>query len=277
MQLGCRRAGAALLDPFRRKAVERISSPEELDRLVRVTRPRTWVALSGLLLVIAAVLLWSTLTTITTTVSGVGFVLPRGGLIEASTLQPGTVRQIEVDSGQEVRTGETIAVLQGVDGSRVTVTAPVDGHVAAVLHAIGDFVPQGGVLTTIEPAKPAVVESFVPEGEAKNARVGDTVWVAPSTASPSEYGYALGQVVQIGNYPIPDAAVLSILESPASARQVAQLGPVIHVVVRLRRAPTASGLSWTASAGPAAPVTLGTPAQVKIVTGERAPVDYVVG
>jgi hypothetical protein len=84
-------------------------------------------------------------------------------------------------------------------------------------------------------------------------------------------------VVQIGNYPIPDAAVLSILESPASARQVAQLGPVIHVVVRLRRARTASGLSWTASAGPAAPVTLGTPAQVKIVTGERAPVDYVVG
>jgi multidrug efflux pump subunit AcrA (membrane-fusion protein) len=267
-----------LLDPFRRKAVERISSPEELDRLVRVTRPRTWIALSGLLLVIAAVVLWSTLTTITTTVSGVGFVLPRGGLIEASTLQPGTVRQIAVDSGQKVRTGETIAVLDGVDGSRVTVTTPVDGHVAAVLHAVGDFVPQGGVLTTIEPAQPAVVESFVPEGEAKNARVGDSVWVAPSTASPSEYGYALGQVVQIGNYPIPDAAVLSILESPASARQVAQLlGPVIHVVIRLRRTPTPSGLSWTASTGPAGPVTLGTPAEVKIVTGERAPVDYVVG
>ncbi len=244
---------------------------------MRVTRPRTWIALSGLLVVIAAVILWSTLTTITTTVSGVGFVLPRGGLIEASTLQPGIVRQIEVESGQQVRTGEIIAVLEGVDGSRVIVTAPVDGHVAAVLHAIGDFVPQGGVLTTIEPARPAVVESFVPEGDAKNAHVGDSVWIAPSTASPSQYGYALGQVVQIGNFPIPDAAILSILESPASARQVAQLGPVIHVVVRLRRGPTPSGLRWTASTGPDGPVTLGTPAQVKIVTGERAPVDYVVG
>jgi multidrug efflux pump subunit AcrA (membrane-fusion protein) len=266
-----------VLDPFRKKAVERISSPEELDRLVRVTRPRTWIALSGLLLVIVAVVLWATLTTITTTVSGVGFVLPRGGLIEASALQPGLVREIAVTSGQQVRVGGTVAVLEGVDGSPVTVTAPVDGHVAAVVHAIGDFVPQGGVLATIEPAQPAVVESFVPEGEAKNARVGDSVWIAPSTASPSEYGYALGQVVQIGNFPIPDAAILSILESPASARQVAQLGPVIHVVVRLRRAATPSGLRWTASTGPDGPVTLGTPAEIKIVTGERAPVNYVVG
>jgi HlyD family secretion protein len=80
-----------LLDAFRKKALERLSSPEDLDRLVRVTRPRTWIALGGLLLVIAAVLLWATLTHITTTASGVGFVLPEGGLIEASAARPGIV------------------------------------------------------------------------------------------------------------------------------------------------------------------------------------------
>ena len=272
-----RQLGAPLLDPFRKKALERLSSPEELDRLVRVTRPRTWIALGGLLFVIAAVLAWATLTTITTTATGVGFLLPQGGLIEAAAARAGIVQRIDVHSGQRVQAGDGIARLQVADGTGLTVTAPASGRVAEVLHAIGDFVPEGGKLAIVEPDRPLVVESFLSQAEAKDARVGDRVWVAPSTASPSEFGYALGDVVRIGDFAIPQTGIHSILENSSNVDLVNELGPVIHVSVRLRPGKTRSGLRWTASRGPAEPITAGTVAGVKVVTGERAPIDYVVG
>lgn len=266
-----------MLDPFRKKALERLSSPEELDRLVRVTRPRTWIALGGLLLVIAAVLLWATLTTITTTASGVGFVLPEGGLIEASAVRPGIVEKIDVAPGQHVRAGDELGRLTDADGRKLTITAPEEGHVAEVLHTVGDYVPIGGQVVIVEPERPLVVQSFLPQGEAKDARLGDRVWVAPSTASPTQFGYALGRVVRIGEFAIPETGLQSLLENPANVDLVNELGPVIHVVVRLSPAKTRSGVKWTASRGPAEPVTAGTPADVKVVTGERAPIDYVFG
>jgi HlyD family secretion protein len=68
-----------VLDLFRKRALDRLSSPEELDRLVRVSRPGTWIALAGLLVVVAAVVLWAALANITTTVSGSASCCPKAG------------------------------------------------------------------------------------------------------------------------------------------------------------------------------------------------------
>lgn len=266
-----------MLDPFRKQALDRLSSPEELDRLVRVSRPGTWIALAGLLLVVSAVVLWATLSTITTTVSGVGFVLPEGGLIEASALRAGIVQQINVEPDQRVESGDVVATLEMPDGGELAVTAPTNGRVAELGGAIGDFVPQGGEVAFLQPDRDLVVEAFLPQSDAKEARVGDEVWVAPSSAAASDFGFARGRVARIGDIPLSDARVESLLESPSSARRVADLGPVIHVVVELVSADTPSGLSWTASEGPGEPVTFGTSAEVQVVTGKRAPIDYVVG
>jgi multidrug efflux pump subunit AcrA (membrane-fusion protein) len=266
-----------MVDPFRKRALDRLSSPEDLDRLVRVARPGTWIALGGLLLVIAGVVVWATLTSITTTVPGLGFVLPEGGLIEASAAQAGIVQQVDVRPGQGVRRGDPVATLKLADGSDLRITAPAAGQVGEVVRASGDFVPEGGVVAILVPHRRLVVESFLPTANAKQARVGDRVWVEPTSAAASEFGYARGRIARIGAIPIPEAGVASLLENPARVDAVDQLGPVIHVVVELLVSDTPSGLSWTASRGPSEPVTLGTRAAVNVVTGERTPIDYVAG
>jgi HlyD family secretion protein len=264
-------------DGFRKQALDRLSSPEELDRLVRVARPGTWIALGGLLVVVASVVLWATLSTVTTTASGLGFVLPEGGLIQASAARPGIVRRIDAEPGRRVREGEVIAKLRGTDGSPFTVTAATAGRVGEVIASPGDFVQQGGELALVVPDRRRVVEAFLPTTEAKKARLGDEVWVSPTTAPASDFGFARGRVARISEIPITDAGVGSVLENPARVRLVSALGPVIHVVVELVVADTPSGLSWTASHGPPDPITLGSRATVSVVTGERAPIDYVVG
>jgi multidrug efflux pump subunit AcrA (membrane-fusion protein) len=266
-----------MVDPFRKRALDRLSSPEDLDRLVRVSRPGTWIALGGLILVIAGVVLWATLTSITTTASGLGFLLPEGGLIEASTGRAGIVEQIDVRPGQRVRLGDRVASLRLADGGVVDVTAPEAGEIGEVLRSVGDFVPEGGEVAILVPPGRLVVETFLPTASAKEAHVGDRVWVEPTSAAASKFGFARGRVARIGSIPIPEAGIDSLLENPARVSAVDALGPVIHVVVELQPANTPSGLSWTASGGPSEPVTLGTRAAVKVVTGEQKPIDYITG
>ena len=44
---------------FRQKSLERISSPEEIDNYMKVTRPSLWLTLGVIVLLLAALILWS--------------------------------------------------------------------------------------------------------------------------------------------------------------------------------------------------------------------------
>ena len=44
---------------FRQKSLDRISSPEEIDKYMKVTRPSLWLTLGVIVLLLAALILWS--------------------------------------------------------------------------------------------------------------------------------------------------------------------------------------------------------------------------
>ena len=65
---------------FRKVALDRLSSPEQLDQLLRVTDRRGWLALTaiGMLLVIAVA--WGILGSVSSKVTGEGLLMRRGGM-----------------------------------------------------------------------------------------------------------------------------------------------------------------------------------------------------
>lgn len=46
---------------FRKKAVDRVSSPEELDRYLQVTSPGIWITLIAIIILLAGVVVWGVL------------------------------------------------------------------------------------------------------------------------------------------------------------------------------------------------------------------------
>jgi len=96
--------------PFRKEALDRLSSPERLDRLVTVTRPSAWIALVALALLSAAALVWAFLGAVTTSVSGEGILLNSGGRIYA-VVASGAGRLVGMSAvlHQEVREGQVVA------------------------------------------------------------------------------------------------------------------------------------------------------------------------
>jgi HlyD family secretion protein len=97
---------------FRSVALERLSTPERLDRLVTLTSMRSWLALAALCLIIASLGVWSILGRVPTRVNGRGILVGVGGSVyDAMAPAAGNVAAIKVLPGAIVNKGDTIAEL----------------------------------------------------------------------------------------------------------------------------------------------------------------------
>ena len=96
---------------FRKVALDRLSSPEQLDRLLTIVRPRDWLALLGAAVVVAAGLYWGIQGTVPTKVAGQGILISGGGVHQILPPASGRLVDIRIQEGDFVRRGEVVARL----------------------------------------------------------------------------------------------------------------------------------------------------------------------
>lgn len=94
---------------FRKVALERLSSPEQLDQLLQVTHPRGWLALGALGALLIAALVWGFFGSIPTVAAGEGILLRQGGVSNVVATGQGQVEEILVSVGQSVAKDEVVA------------------------------------------------------------------------------------------------------------------------------------------------------------------------
>jgi len=115
---------------FRKAALERLSTPEQLDRAVSVTSPKAWVALGALMVIALAVLTWSIVGEVRTRVAANGILLVVGGqVLDAVATASGTLADVAVGIGDSVEAGATIATVvnpEAVERHRGAVSALVE-------------------------------------------------------------------------------------------------------------------------------------------------------
>jgi len=96
---------------FRTKALERLSSPDQLDALMLVAPPRRWIVWGGCALLMAMGIFWSFWGSVPTKVAGEGILIEQGALVVVVSLGRGQVQDIDVNIGDMVQPGQTLAVL----------------------------------------------------------------------------------------------------------------------------------------------------------------------
>lgn len=96
---------------LRKASVEKLSSPEQLDMLMRVTSPMGWVAATAIGVLIVAVIVWSVTFDMSVKVDGLGYMVRGEAVKEIQALSAGTIQSIEVETGQVVEPGAVIARL----------------------------------------------------------------------------------------------------------------------------------------------------------------------
>jgi len=96
---------------FRKSAVEKLSTPEKLDQLIKVTSPKGWIALLTITIVLVTGITWAFLGNVKTKLNVVG-VLLGGEIHEVVATSQGQLINLNVNVGDAVKEGDIIATIE---------------------------------------------------------------------------------------------------------------------------------------------------------------------
>ncbi len=96
---------------FRKAALEKLSSPEQLDSLMRVTSPAGWLALTVAGVLLALVVVWGIFGSIPEKISGQGILIRGGAVLDVEASTSGRITTIDVQPGDLVAPGQTVATI----------------------------------------------------------------------------------------------------------------------------------------------------------------------
>lgn len=265
---------------FRQVALERLSSPEQLDQLMQVTTPKGWLALLAVGGLLAAALIWSIFGAIPAQMDGQGILLRAGGVANIFVASDGQIKKIQVRVGDVVRVGEVVARLaptNETENSRVI--SPYAGRVVEIRASEGSVVSEGSPLLSLEPSQSSAAADavvYVPAAEGKKIKPGMEVQISPSTVKREEFGFILGRVIAVGEFPASREGMLRVLGSEELVNKFSTIDTPIEVQVELLSDPaSASGYQWSSKA-PDITIANGTLCSAQIVVERRRPLSLVL-
>ncbi len=402
---------------FRKAALEKLSSPEQLDVLMRVTTPKGWLALTALGCVLALVVAWGVFGSIATRVDGRGILLRGEAVLDVTASSSGRLAEILVVPGDVIEEGqviatirqealdmqinnlrETVAELEDQDreqrtkesanlelsrralaeerasqnsaiadqrsltgelekkivvqeelvgkglitentllgtrqqlaaaqqaitrsqvriaqisseetalerqvqqqqtsrgnriddlrrqleeqemklASSIEVKSPYAGRVLELMTDAGNLVGPGARMLTLE-ALGQEIEGvlYVPAGDGKKVRPGMEVRISPSTVKVEEYGFILGEVISVSEFPVTPEGLRRVLRNETLLSELGGDAAPIEVVARLGvDESTPSGYRWSSSIGPPTQVFSGTICTASVVVESRRPIELVL-
>jgi HlyD family secretion protein len=94
---------------FRKTSIDRLSSPEELDQVIRISAGGSWAALLGIVLFCTGATVWAVTSELPTTAVGSGLIVRSGGVLNVVARGAGVVQGVDATVGQHVSANQVIA------------------------------------------------------------------------------------------------------------------------------------------------------------------------
>ncbi len=100
---------------FRQTSLDRLSTPEQLDQVMRVTSPAAWLTLITFFALVAGGLAWSFIGTVPIKVGGRGILISPGGVLDVISSNQGRITKFLVHPGDWVEAGSVVAYVAQPD------------------------------------------------------------------------------------------------------------------------------------------------------------------
>ncbi|MEH1830128.1 MAG: NHLP bacteriocin system secretion protein [Nostoc sp.] len=96
---------------FRQEALDRISSPEQLDQLIQVVNPKAWIPLATIGTFLVVALVWSIFGRLPITVTGQAILLRPRRVVQFQSPSSGQLQTLNIQAGMEVKRGQAIGTI----------------------------------------------------------------------------------------------------------------------------------------------------------------------
>ncbi|MFA7577392.1 MAG: NHLP bacteriocin system secretion protein, partial [Candidatus Muiribacteriota bacterium] len=93
---------------FRKAALDRLSSPEQLDKTLTIVSLKGWIILAASGLIIVSLLFWSFFGKIPYRITGTGMLIKTGGIYDISHISEGKVTDVRIRVNDIISKGDVI-------------------------------------------------------------------------------------------------------------------------------------------------------------------------
>ena len=262
---------------YRKSALEKISSPEQLDKALTVTSSMSWFALAAVTLILVVTIVWSIIGTIPVTVTTNGIIASPVSTNAVYTPESGAVSSVLVYPGSDLRIGDPVASYKTGNGDVKTIYSDQVGTVTEVLAKSGDTITQGNEVIRVSPKANSnqVIVCYVSLSDAKKIERGMQVSISLSSAESQTYGHMLARVINIDSYVSSNRGMSYVLGTDNNLAAAFQKNgdPVVAVTCELYPdANTVSGYYWSNDKGAKLDVTNGSLVSAKVIVEEVRPI-----
>ena len=162
--------------------------------------------------------------------------------------------------------------------STAAIRSPYTGRVIEVSANAGDLVAPGSRVLSLEDfAAPIEAVVYVPAADGKKVLPGMSVQISPSTVKAEEWGFMLGEVRAVSDYPVTPEGLRKVLRNDKLVADLTGESAPIEINTQLiADTETESGFRWSSSKGPPMKVFSGTVCQAKITVERKRPISYVL-
>ncbi len=212
---------------------QQLRSPEEIGSMLKVTALPTYILAVTALLLMGAFFVWGFLGSVSDKVYYSGVVFPQEGTTDVSLPNRGMVRTIFVHSGDQVRKGQTIALIS-LEDSYSILTSTVEGTVINTKvdnEAFEAFEPIISVVSgNPSQAQRAMLIAYIDNAGQRDLREGMMAQVWPEDEKRDEIGYVRGRVMRIDRYPVSANEVRQTLKNEKMANRLLSSGDMMYQV-----------------------------------------------
>lgn len=265
-----------MADLYRKSSLDRLSNPEQLDKVLKITSPMSWLALIGVTLIIVITIIWSFIGTIPETITAPGMISAVVGSNSVYTTDAGTVVSLRVRAGDELHLGDPVMTYRNSSNNVVVIYSDQVGIVSDLVVKKDDEFTPGKDIIRVSPiaqdSQIAVV--YVPLSKAKKLERGMQVNITLDSLDSSSYGNMVARIINIDAYATPKEGMSSVIGSNNNLESTFNKdGAVVAVACELYPDnSTTSGYYWSNEKGATVNVQNGSLVTAKIVTDEVAPI-----
>jgi multidrug efflux pump subunit AcrA (membrane-fusion protein) len=263
---------------FRKAALEKLASPERLDVLMQVTSPVGWLALLTMAVILGSIVAWSIFGSMSEIIDGQGILVAGDGQQAIKANGEGVLESLTVNLNGSVKEGELVGTLIEGPGRSIPILATASGRVTEVNKKTGDRVKSGETVARIEPPGSQIEAVVFVDAATGNRIVADQqVRVVPATVKREEYGFMIGTVQSVSDFPVTAERFNSIIVNQSLFQDLIGQGSKLEMRTTLQTdSSTPSGFKWSSSTGPPFKVLSGTRVSVSVVVEQRRPISKVL-
>jgi hypothetical protein len=211
---------------FRQKALASRREADRLDAEMRVARPRAWLGVAEVGLLLVALLVWAFLGNLPQTVDASGVIAGRNGVTQIQSTQTGEVTRILAPSKTVVGPQTPVLELTDAQGRTSIVRPHLGGRVGAIDAHPGQVVTVGRPLFTLEPVRskgePLFAYLFLEPKEAAEVEPG-----MQATITTLNNDQISGRVDAVADAPASRAELVASGGSDLLVNKLAAQSPVV--------------------------------------------------